>query len=158
MAVVATFNDAENAARAKGWLEKGGFHAATFDESKLQKFWFLCRPLANHRVCVRPEDASRARQLLQTPDQQESVLQGEICCLQCGSPRVEYPQFTRKFITTTFVELGCLLGITERMFYCLDCHHSWPSVERLRPITDSLNWPMRKHHRLVKKEGPWSGV
>jgi hypothetical protein len=94
MTVVATFNDAEKSQRVKDRLGKEGIHAATFDESKLQRFWFLCRPLANHRVCVKEEDANKARQFLKTTG---DILQGQICCPQCGSPRVEYPQFTRKF-------------------------------------------------------------
>src|SRR5580658_3804318 len=102
MTVVATFNDAEKSQPVKDRLEKEGIHAATFDESKLQRFWFLCRPLANYRVCVKDEDASKARQFLKT---NRELLQGEICRHQCGSPRVEYPQFTRKFITTTVADL-----------------------------------------------------
>jgi len=64
MTVVATFNDAEKSEAVKDRLEKEGIHAATFDESKLQRFWFLCRPLANHRVCVKDEDTNKARQFL----------------------------------------------------------------------------------------------
>jgi len=149
MIVVATFNDEEKAQPVKDRLEKEGIHAATFDESKLQKFCFLCRPLANHRVCVKQEDANRARQFLKT---NQDLVQGQICCLQCGSPRVEYPQFTRKNITTTLADLACFLGLKERKFYCLDCHHSWPAADRLRPRTDALNWPDRQHPQLVKKE------
>lgn len=61
MTVVATFNDAEKSQPVKDRLEKEGIHAATFDESKLQRYWFMCRPLANHRVCVKEEDANKAR-------------------------------------------------------------------------------------------------
>jgi hypothetical protein len=149
MTVVATFNDAEKSRLVKDRLEKEGIHAATFDESKLQRFWFLCRPLANHRVCVKEEEADKARQFLKTTG---DLLQGQICCLECGSPRVEYPQFTRKFITTTVADLACLLGLMDRRFYCLVCHHSWPVAQQLRHRTDALNWPDRRDPQLVKKE------
>jgi hypothetical protein len=149
MTVVATFNDAEKSELVKDRLEKEGIHAATFDESKLQRFWFLSRPLANHRVCVKNQDAQRARQFLKTTG---DLLQGEICCLKCGSPRVEYPQFTRKNLTTTAAEMACCLGIMARKFYCLDCHHTWPAADQLRHKTDALNWPDRHDPQLVKKE------
>jgi hypothetical protein len=149
MTVVATFNDAEKSQPVKDRLEKEGIHAATFDESRLQRFWFLCRPLANHRVCVREEDANKARQFLKTTG---DLLRGQVCCLQCGSPRVEYPQFTRKFISTTAAELFCILGLMDRKFYCLDCHHTWPPAQQLRRRTDALNWPDRQDPHLVEKE------
>jgi hypothetical protein len=98
---------------------------------------------------VKDEDANKARQFLKTTG---DLLQGQICCLQCGSPRVEYPQFTRKFITTTAADLACLLGLMERKFYCLDCHHTWPAAHQVRHRTDALNWPDPRDPQLVKKE------
>jgi hypothetical protein len=48
--------------------------------------------------------------------------------------------------------LACVLGLTDRKFYCLDCHHTWPAAEQLRPKMDVLNWPDHHDRHLVAKE------
>ena len=81
----------------------------------------------------------------------DHILDGEVRCLECGSARVEFPQFTRKFITTTLIGLGCLLGVVEKRFYCTDCHFTWPAHVKLRKKSDILNWP-QDDGGLVKSE------
>jgi hypothetical protein len=149
--VVATFGEAEKANAVKAKLEQAGIPAVVGDESKLQKFLFMSKPLASQKVYVDDADADKARAFLQDANATDPILDGEVRCFECGSPRVQYPQFTRKFITTTLVELGCLLGIIERRFYCMDCHYTWPVNVKLRKKTDILNWP-KPDGDLVKSE------
>ncbi len=148
---VATFSDKEKAETIKEQLDAAGIAAELFDETKLQRLWFISKPLAGEKVKVDEKDFDRARQVLEAADVTDHTLQGEIKCPQCGSPRIEYPQFTRKFLTTTLVEVFCLLHVIDRKFYCKSCHHTWPPSEPLRATTDHLNWP-RKELGLVKKE------
>jgi hypothetical protein len=150
---VATFSEVDKAEKVKNRLERAGIPATVLDESKLQRLWFLSKPLAAEKVQVSEKDLDRAREVLQIADSQEHLLNGEIKCPQCGSPRVEYPQFTRKFMTTTLVEVLCLLHVIDRAFYCKDCQHTWPGETPLRPTTDRLKWPHKEKERgLVKKE------
>jgi hypothetical protein len=152
MEVVATFNDVEEAQAAKADLERAGIDAKVVDESKLQKFIFLSKALACDRVLVKETDFDKARLVLLSADVQDHVLRHEVRCINCGSPKVQYPQFTRNFVTTTvFGVAGSLLHLIDKAFYCRNCHHTWPVKERLRSRTDILNWPVKKGE-LVKEE------
>jgi hypothetical protein len=142
--VVATFSDLEKARAVEDWLVRAGIPAVTQDESKLQKFWFLSRALAAEKVRVKEKDFRRARQMLEDADITRHILQGEILCPKCRSSDIEYPQFTRKFITTTMVEICCLLNIIDREFYCMRCHFTWPTRFQLPPKIDRLNWPIKE--------------
>jgi hypothetical protein len=150
---VATFNEAEKAQVVKNKLEKAGMSATLEDESKLQKFCFLSRQLASHRVYVGDENAEKARQLLIAADATDHIMDGAVHCLQCGSARVDYPQFTRKFMTTTFVEIFCLLRLIDKTFYCQDCHFTWPPAVSLRRKADILNWPQHKDGLVRQEKG-----
>jgi hypothetical protein len=149
--VVATFSDLEKAQEVKNRLTQAGIPTEVIDESKLQKYWFLSNPLAADKVVVDEKDFDKARLVLQAADAQDHVLQGELRCPQCGSANIEYPQFTRKFITTTLVEVFCFLHIIDKTFFCTECQHTWPASTALRQKTDVLNWPVKKDD-LVKKE------
>jgi hypothetical protein len=153
MTNVATFSDHEKAERAAQCLKDAGIAAEIQDETKLQKFWFVSKPLAHQKVYVPEGSLDHAVRALNGADMQKEVLQGEVRCPKCGSPRIEYPQFTRKFMTTTLLEVLCLVGILKREFYCTDCHFEWPAKVTLRSSTDILRWPERKKERhLVRNE------
>jgi hypothetical protein len=149
---VATFNKRENAEMVKDRLEQAGVPAEVYDESKLQKFWFMSEHLAGEKVRVDEKDFERARTVLQVLDAQENVLQFAVRCPECGSSRVEYPQFTRKFVTPTLVEIFTVLapGVQKR-FYCVDCQHTWAKNPEADPEpwdgskeTDVLGWRRKK--------------
>jgi hypothetical protein len=141
---VATFSDREKAEAVRDRLEKAGIHAETADESFYQKYWFLSKPLAGDKVYVTEAEFAKARECLQAAEPQEHLLQGEVRCPNCGSVQVDYPQFTRKFITTTMVEVFCLLHIIDKKCYCKGCQHTWPIHETLRHKTDVLGWPTKE--------------
>ena len=138
---VATFNDREKADAVQKRLEQAGIPAEVLDESNLQKYWFMSRSLAGEKVCVDEKDFQRARQLLESAENEEHLLESEIRCPQCASSQIEYPQFTRKFMTTTLVEVFCFLRVLDKEFYCTGCHHTWTPEIKLKPEVDVLNWP-----------------
>jgi hypothetical protein len=148
---IATFNDLEKAEDVKNRLVEAGVHAEVYDESKLQKYWFLSKPLAADKVVVDEKDFEKARFVLQSADALEHILDGEVRCPECESADIEYPQFTRKFMTTTLVEVLCFLHVIDKTFYCQKCQHTWPVSDGLRSKTDVLNWP-EKNNGLVKNE------
>ena len=149
---VATFSDLEKAEHVRDCLQEAGIAAEVADESKLQRLWFLSKPLAGEKVYVREEDFARAMETLKVADEQDHILQGEVRCPQCDSAKIDYPQFTRKFMTTTLVEVLCLLHMLDKQFYCEGCHHTWPVDVKLRQSTDVLNWPDKGDGRMVRKE------
>ena len=150
--VVATFSDLDKAQEVTNRLAQAGIPAEVHDESKLQKYWFLSRPLAADKVMVEDKDFEKARSVLQAADAQDHVLDAELRCPQCSSGNIEYPQFTRKLvITTVMLEVLSLLHVIDKQFYCRNCQHTWLATTPLTHENDILNWP-KKDGRLVKKE------
>jgi hypothetical protein len=150
MMTVATFNERDKAEAVKGSLEQAGIRAEVYDESKLQKFWFWSKPHAGEKVRVDERDFEKARQILQGLDARDHVLEFAVRCPECGSSRIEYPQFTRKFITPTLVEIFCTTGLLDKAFYCEDCQYTWPVTPQPPPASwggeqlDILGWKRKK--------------
>jgi hypothetical protein len=151
--IVATFSEAEKAQVVADRLQRAGINSTVGDESKLQKLFFVSKPLASQKVYVDDKDFEKARQFLRATDVTDHILKGEVRCLQCGSAQVDYPQFTRKFMTTTLVELFCFLRLVDKTFYCEDCHYTWPATVSLRAKVDVLNWPIRDGGVVRQEKG-----
>jgi len=142
--VVATFNDLDKAQAAQLKLEQAGIPAQVVDESKLQRWVFLTKPLACDKVYVDLASLATARHLLEESDPRDHILCGEVRCPMCGSSRIHFPQFTRKSLMPTF--FGVILTLchyVNKSFYCEECQYAWPSIEPLRWRTDDPQWPVR---------------
>lgn len=137
---VATFNEAESVQQLLERLNQAGIPATIRDESKLERFWFVTEPFAAIHLEVSQKRYLEARRLIEEWDRTDQVLRNAVRCPECNSSRVEYPQLTRKFILPTFLRLCMALGIVAREFYCLDCHYTWPTVEKIEPRRDVLGF------------------
>jgi predicted Zn-ribbon and HTH transcriptional regulator len=146
---LATFNEREKAEQVRKRLDEAGIQAEIYDEGKLQRFWFMSKPLAEKKIMVEEDDYEKAKELMDGLDVKEDLLHHAVRCPKCTSSRVQYPQFTRKFLTPTLVEIFCLLKVVDKEFYCEDCQYTWPREEKLEPETDVLGWP--------KKDKPYHG-
>jgi hypothetical protein len=138
---VLTFNDVEQAEPLKQRLEQAGIPAAIYDERKLQKAYLSRAALAGIRLRVDRKDFDRARVLLAEWHERDGVLRDAVHCPDCGSSRVQFPQFTRKFVLPNFGALLCAVGLMEWKFYCQDCQFTWGRKENVRPNLDILGWP-----------------
>jgi len=137
MVTVATFNEPSKAEPLKQKLQKAGIHAEICDESKYEWSWFVAKPLAGIRLKVRRKDFESVRRLMREWDLIDGVLREAVRCPQCGSSRIEYPQFTRKFLLPNLVGLASVIGIIDKEFFCQDCEYTWPKDAKPQ-------WP-RKH-------------
>ena len=140
---VLTFNEPQEAEPIKSRLQQAGISAEIYDERKLQRYAFIAAPLAGIRVRVERGQYDRAKQLLQEWDQTEHALDHAVHCPSCGSSRIEYPQFTRKFLLPSIGVLLCRLGMLQAKFYCEECHFTWPVKEKIEPQRDELGWPKK---------------
>ncbi len=147
---VASFDEKAKADEIRRRLEEAGIKAELYDESNVQKFWFLSKPHAAEKVRVAEEDYERAREVLKAFDATDTPCDGAIHCPECGSGRVEYPQFTRKFMTPTLIEIFTVMAPgMKRRFYCEDCHNTWAREPEVAPAAwggeeiDSLGWPRK---------------
>ncbi len=138
---VATFNEWEPARELQSRLEKVRIQAIIRDESKLERFWFMSEPAAAIHVEVRQPDYVTARQQIKEWNQRDGILRQAVICPECGSPRIEFPQITRKFLMPVVEACLMLLHIMPREFYCLDCQYSWPKKRPPKREFDLLGFP-----------------
>lgn len=143
---MATFNDRDHAQPVVNRLQQAGFHAQLHDETNWQKHR-LAEKLASVKVQVEESEYETAKQRLKEWDATEHWLDQAVCCPECGSPDVDFPQVTRKFILPSLHALFYRLGLEEKQFYCNTCHHTWPLRVKVEPERDPLNWPI-KNSRL----------
>jgi hypothetical protein len=135
---VALFNGRATAEPLHKRLVESGIRAELHDELRLEKFWFVSRLAAGVRVEVPAEQFPEAHRHLVDWDVAEGVLREAIRCPECKSLRVDYPQFTRKFLIPNLaMGLMAAIGAVEKEYYCEDCHFTWPKQGRkpssLRP-------------------------
>ncbi len=140
-----TFNELEPAQQLRDRLQQAGIPATIHDESKLERFGFMSKPLAAIHVEVPQAHYLAARQFVEGMDASEGLVQRAVRCPECHSSRVEYPQLTRKFVTPALVGLFMALRIVPREFYCLDCQFTWPAVAPVPREVDLLNFPTDAH-------------
>ena len=139
---MATFNDREHAEPVVNRLQNAGFHPQIRDETKWQNR-HLTEHLAGVKVCVDESEYVAARERLKEWDATEHCLDQAVSCPECGSPDVDYPQVTRKFVLPALNALFYKLGWAEKGFYCHNCHHTWPLRAKVEPERDELNWPIK---------------
>src|SRR5439155_9352144 len=97
MITVATFNERRPAEALEERLKNTGIFAEMFDESSFQAAVFFERkPLAQFRVRVDKNDLDRTEKLFTEWSTGENPLAEAVRCPECGSSRIEYPQFSRK--------------------------------------------------------------
>lgn len=142
---VATFNEAAPAEALKDRLLDAGMHAELLDESGAQALMGMTtHPRAHMRVRVRKEEFERTEALIKELDAKEGVMREAVRCPECGSSRVEYPQFSRKAAYSAVVSVLAAVHIVPREYYCENCQFTWPDKEPVKPNLDALNWPKDK--------------
>ena len=123
---VAAYDQVTAAKDLQGFLEKNGFEARIHDERGLQRYWFWTTPQAGIHVQAPAVSFPQIRGCLEGDPTAQGLLQKAIRCPSCNSPRVQYPQMTRKFVLPTIVaHLAVLLRFMKPECYCEDCHHTW---------------------------------
>ncbi len=107
-------------------LIAAGIPAELHHEPAVARLWFVSNRDSGIRLEVRRIDSEKARRLLQDSASEADSLQNAVHCPECGSLRVDYPQFTEKSLLTNIVMgLATEIRLIERDFYCEDCHCLW---------------------------------
>ncbi len=139
---LATFNENSKAEPLKERLKGAEIWSEIYDESAAQKTWFMTNePKAHIRLRVKKEDFENAQKLLKDWDATEGVLRDAVRCPECGSSRIEYPQFSRRTGVSAGFALLASTGIIDRTYYCENCQFTWPDKPTEKPDLDVLNWP-----------------
>ena len=120
---VALFAERCKAEGLRRHLEQSSIPAIVRGEGGWVKLWFLTERQSGVRVEVSATAAERVWDLLVD---KERWLADAICCPECGSFRIDYPQFTEKSLLTNLA-MGLIseVGFLEKQYYCEDCHCMW---------------------------------
>ena len=124
MVTIATFNEPAKAKHLKNRLQQAGVKADIHNEGRLQMV-AGAQPLASAKVLVHEDEFEKANNLLHEWQSTDPDVGAAIRCPQCQSPRIEYPQMTRKFLTPWLATILFALKIFPKQFYCQDCHNTW---------------------------------
>ena len=124
MVTIATFNEPAKARQLKRRFQDSGIKADVHNEGPVQQFGFMSKPQANAKVMVAEDDFERAQLLMVEWEAADPDI-GALRCPQCNSPRIEYPQLTRKFLTPALAGILFALKVFPKEFYCQDCHFTW---------------------------------
>lgn len=139
---VATFNEREPADQIATHLREAGIDAEVYDESHEQKWkLFNLHPRAHMRVRVHSTEEERALAVLAEAKGEEPALEQSVKCPECGSSRVEFPQFSRRTLMGALPAALAATGVIAQEFYCEACHFTWPPEVKVEPELDILNWP-----------------
>ncbi len=142
---LAAFNEKQSAEALVARLRDSGIEADIHDESNQQKWqlWNMT-PLAHLHVRVSVDQEAGAHKLLGEWTAAEGTNLGAVRCPDCGSFKVEYPQFSRKTLLGALPSAMAAAGVIERGYYCESCHFTWPAeAPKAGPELDILNWPKK---------------
>jgi hypothetical protein len=124
---VALFNDRAKAEPLRERLAQAGIPAEIHDELRHEKLWMAGKASCGVRLEVPAEQFERAEDMLTDWDAKDGALRDAIHCPECGSLRVEYPQYTRKSLLTNLaMGVAANMGVVEKDYYCEECHFTWP--------------------------------
>ena len=146
---LAVFNELEPAEALVARLRSSGIEANVHDESDQQKWqlWNMS-PRAHLHVRVAVEQEAKARELLTAWAAEAGADLHTLRCPDCGSFKIEYPQFSRKTLVGALPAALAAAGVIERGYYCEACHFTWPAgPPKPEPALDILNWPQKAQPR-----------
>ncbi len=125
MVTIATFNEPAKAKHLKDRLQEAGVKADVHNEGQVQAVAFMGKPQANAKVMVHEPDFEKAHGLMVEWEPSDPEIGAAIRCPNCQSPRIEYPQMTRKFHTPWIANLLFAVKLFQKEFYCRDCQNTW---------------------------------
>jgi len=130
---LALFPDSKAASPVRDRLVAEGIRAEVHHELHLQRLWFVSPRAAGARLEVPADSWNKAVRLVRDWEIGSTLLTGAIRCPDCGSMRVDYPQYTPKsFLTNLAIGMLAELRLIERQYYCEECHCMWSKQQAKR--------------------------
>jgi hypothetical protein len=128
-------------------LSARGFEAGVQNETAEQALKFFAgHAHAQFRVTVPPDKMTQAlEEFARIPPLPAE--QAEVCpvaqvirCPDCGSTRVEFPQFSRHTIVGALPAIAAAVGLVDQEFFCQNCNFTWkPLPHPAPPAQDALS-------------------
>jgi hypothetical protein len=156
---VALFSDRAEAELVRQRLAELGFEASLSEGTGLTKPWLISDRAGCVRVEVPAQQFNKAEQFLIEWDAAEGAPRQAIRCPECGSFRVDYPQYAKhSLLTNLTMGLMAQLHFIEREFYCDDCHFTWLKAgtrpSRVRRNSAPFYFIDGVEQNALQREGP----
>jgi len=129
LVTIRQFRDLPEALLAKGSLESAGIQCFLRDDNLVRLDWFISNFVGGVKLCVNPEDAETARQLLEEPILEGMYVHGvglyeQPRCPKCQSLDVNFEELDRPIAyLTAFLRVP--MPIQRKGWHCLSCNAQW---------------------------------
>ena len=129
LVIVKQFRDLPEALLAKGSLESAGIECFLGDDNMIRMDWFISNLVGGAKLCVRPEDADAAVEILEQPVPEDFDVEGvgnyeQPTCPHCQSLDVSY-ETLNKPVAYTSAWIGVPIPVPRKRWKCNACGEKW---------------------------------
>lgn len=133
LVILKQFRDLPEALLAKGSLASAGIESFLADDNMVRMDWFISNLVGGIKLCVRPEDAETALEMLEQPIPPDFDVDGtgayqQPACPACQSLDVSF-EALNKPVAYTSAWVGIPIPLTRRRWKCQACGHKWRDTE-----------------------------
>jgi hypothetical protein len=133
LVMIRQFRDLPEALLAKGSLESAGIISFLVDDNMVRMDWFISNLIGGIKLCVRPDDADAAVQLLEEPIPADMEVEGvgryqQPVCPQCGSLDISYETVNKPVLYASAWILAPL-PLPRKRWICHSCGRTWKESE-----------------------------
>jgi hypothetical protein len=129
-----TFTDVPEALLAKTALDSAGIESFLIDETTIRMDWLWSNALGGIKLCVTPDDAKTAAQLLDQGIPENFDVEGvgnfeQPLCPQCQSLDISCRDLDKRTAYAGIVLLGLPISLKHRRWKCQTCSYEWQSSD-----------------------------
>ena len=128
--LIAAFEKQQDAEALAGYLQQKNIHTTLVDLTVSMPGNALPADFAKYQVRAPEPDAPAAVQATSHTDDGIQLMKPAIRCPECGSVRVQYPEFPRNFVVPFLFRLLVKSGAVRGSYACLTCKHEWSPGKR----------------------------
>jgi Putative prokaryotic signal transducing protein len=137
LVTIRQFRDLPEALLAKGCLESAGIECHLRDDNLVRLDWFISNFIGGIKLCVSPQDAQNARQLLDEPIIEGLYVHGvglyeQPRCPKCNSLDVSFREVDRP-IAYLSAFLRVPIPVQREAWRCHSCDAEWEDDEASNP-------------------------
>lgn len=124
------FRDTPDALLAQSVLESAGIESFLADETTVRMDWLWSNALGGIKLCVKPEDADEALQLLAQRIPEKFSVEGvgefeQPPCPQCQSLDVSFEGLDKRVAYASMLFAGFPIPMRRRRWRCHSCGYEW---------------------------------
>jgi hypothetical protein len=129
LVVLKQFRDLPEALLAQGSLNSAGIESFLADDNMVRMDWFISNLVGGVKLCVRPQDADAAHDLLEQPLHPDFEVRGlgpytQPTCPHCESRDLSF-ETMNKPLAYTLAWIGVPIPVPRKRWKCHACGTAW---------------------------------